>query len=135
LDQRTIGVDGGPPGKILNEHAGERQSLALLGEPVAGQRQDTSGPALHDLQFLGCAGIRVLLDAANRCRRHNLEFSVLATSRAVLRPLLLTGLDRTLNVVSTDPPQTSSRTVPGPPPDEHETRPRSTPWYWRRRGI
>jgi anti-sigma B factor antagonist len=54
---------------------------------------------LSGVRFLGSMGLQVLAETFDLCREHHTPLQVVATTRAVLRPLQLTGLDRILDVV------------------------------------
>jgi anti-anti-sigma factor len=56
---------------------------------------------LRRVEFFGNAGLALLVIAREQCRKRKVVLGVLAINRAVLRPLRLTGLDGSLNVVST----------------------------------
>lgn len=53
---------------------------------------------MADVGFLGSAGLAVLAEAANQAAEHAGAVWVVATSRTVLRPLQVTGLDSVLRV-------------------------------------
>ncbi|MGW4397421.1 STAS domain-containing protein [Amycolatopsis nivea] len=53
---------------------------------------------LGAVTFCSCRGLSVLLAADHTARLAEVSFTVLARHRAVLRPLRLLGLDRTLDV-------------------------------------
>jgi anti-sigma B factor antagonist len=55
---------------------------------------------LGDVRFLGAAGLGVLVRVREHCHRHGHPFRVVATHRAVLRPIAITGVDREIEVVS-----------------------------------
>lgn len=54
---------------------------------------------LSGVRFIGSMGLQVLAETFDICRERHTPLQVVATTRAVLRPLRLTGLDRILNVV------------------------------------
>jgi anti-anti-sigma factor len=54
---------------------------------------------LRDVSFLGAAGLGMLVRVQQRCRRDEHPLRVVATRRAVLLPMSLTGLDQLLEVV------------------------------------
>ncbi len=56
---------------------------------------------LRRVEFFGSAGLALLVMTREQCRKRAVVLGVLATNRAVLRPLQVTGLDGPLNVVST----------------------------------
>lgn len=47
---------------------------------------------LRGVTFLGAAGLRVLVNSQRRCADRGVTFAVLATRRAVTRPIELAGL-------------------------------------------
>lgn len=74
--------------------------------PVAHRVPAGSAPAgrlvcdLSAVGFLGASGLAVLVELAEETAAHGLVLSVVADTRAVRRPLSLTGLDRRVSVVS-----------------------------------
>jgi anti-sigma B factor antagonist len=54
---------------------------------------------LSGVTFLGSAGLAVLADAHNSASQRDVVLQVVASSRMVLRPLQVTGLDRLLTIV------------------------------------
>lgn len=56
---------------------------------------------LRRVEYLASAGLASLVSAHARCRQREVVLVVLATNRAVLQPLQITGLDRPLHVAST----------------------------------
>jgi len=62
------------------------------------------GPVVIDLSqvsFLGSIGLSLLVNAHQRCQESSVELRVVATSRAVLRPLEVTRLDEELRIAAT----------------------------------
>jgi anti-sigma B factor antagonist len=49
---------------------------------------------LRRVEFVSSAGLASLVDADTQCRSRDVEFRVVANTRAVTRPLQVTGLDR-----------------------------------------
>ncbi|NIH78865.1 STAS domain-containing protein [Amycolatopsis viridis] len=61
------------------------------------------GPVVVDLSgvsFLGSIGLSMLVNAQQKCQEKSVELRVVATSRAVLRPLQVTRLDEQLHITS-----------------------------------
>jgi anti-anti-sigma factor len=61
-------------------------------------------PVVLDLtatEFFGSAGLALLVEHASRCADLRSRLCVVADHRAVLRPMVLTGLDRVVEVVPT----------------------------------
>jgi anti-anti-sigma factor len=56
---------------------------------------------LTAIDFFGSAGLALLADHASRCADLRSRLCVVAGHRAVLRPMVLTGLDRVVEVVAT----------------------------------
>jgi anti-anti-sigma factor len=65
----------------LNDHVGSATGLVL----------DLSG-----VNFLAASGLTVLADTDRRARQDNLAWGLVASTRPVLRPLEVLGLDETL---------------------------------------
>lgn len=63
---------------------------------------------LTGVGFLDSAGLAAVVEIASVCHKADQSFTVAATTRAVLHPLKLTGLDRILNV-SGEVPELSRR--------------------------
>lgn len=55
---------------------------------------------LNKVQFLGAAGLSVLMDQNDLCRERGITFSVVTSSKSTLRALRLTALDRMITVYS-----------------------------------
>jgi anti-sigma B factor antagonist len=53
---------------------------------------------LSGVTFLASAGLAALANAKVLAAQHNVQLGVVASSRVVLRPLTLTGLDQALHV-------------------------------------
>lgn len=80
-------------------------SAADLEEQVAAACADARppGPVVVDLSgvsFLGSIGLSLLVNAHQKCQDNSLELRIVATSRAVLRPLEVTRLDEQLRITS-----------------------------------
>ncbi|HVV18862.1 MAG TPA: STAS domain-containing protein [Pseudonocardiaceae bacterium] len=78
-------------------------TAAVLAEHVRQQQGTSIGTLVVDLSevtFLGSAGLAVLAEAHDACRDRGVELRVVATSRMVLRPLQVTGLDTLLTIVT-----------------------------------
>ena len=56
---------------------------------------------LTGITFLGSSGLTVLADHRNRCAELGVALHLVVTSRAVLRPLQITGLDGGLRLFDT----------------------------------
>jgi anti-sigma B factor antagonist len=54
---------------------------------------------LAAVSFLGSAGLSVLLEIDERCRDRRTPLWIVATTRATVRPLEITGLDGVLHLV------------------------------------
>ena len=102
-DLVTIEITGDPATPVLTV-AGEVDSSS---SPVLRARLDAvldAGPAavtldLNGVTFLDSAGLCVLAAAHRRAVRAGMQLRVLAGSRAVVRPLQITGLYGLLEVV------------------------------------
>jgi anti-sigma B factor antagonist len=55
---------------------------------------------LTGVTFLGSAGLAVLAEARSAAEEQHIELRVVASSRLVLRPLQVTGLDKVLTIVA-----------------------------------
>lgn len=94
--------------------AGELDANAAprLKEGVAASRaQDvpTSALVVLDLthvEFLDSAGLAVLVQVASDCHKADQELRLVATSRAVLKPLELTSLDQIFTITGSVPAAT-----------------------------
>jgi anti-sigma B factor antagonist len=53
---------------------------------------------LSGVQFMGSAGLTVLIDADRRCRANLVRLRIVVTMPATIRPLQVTGLDRVLDI-------------------------------------
>jgi anti-sigma B factor antagonist len=73
---------------------GVRQQLGAADGAVETLVLDLSG-----VTFLGSAGLAVLADAHNSASEHDVALRIVASSRMVLRPLQVTGLDGLLTIV------------------------------------
>jgi anti-sigma B factor antagonist len=87
-------------------------SAPRLQEGVAAARA-AGGPApalvaldLNHVAFLDSAGLAVLVEVASDCHKAEQELRIVATSRAVLNPLKLTGLDQIFTIVDSVPAAT-----------------------------
>ena len=58
---------------------------------------------LTHVDFLDSAGLAVLVETASDCHKAGQELRLVATTRAVLNPLKLTGLDQIFTIVDTVP--------------------------------
>jgi anti-sigma B factor antagonist len=105
-DGITVVADPGDPRAVVVHVSGE---VDMLTAPVLTQQVDrlfaaqgdTYRPLVFDLlgvAFLGSAGLAVLAEAANRAADRSGAVWVVATSRTVLRPLQVTGLDSVLRI-------------------------------------
>jgi anti-sigma B factor antagonist len=77
---------------VLADHV--RQQLDGNGGPPRSLVIDLSG-----VTFLGSAGLAVLAEAHNAATERSVDLRVVASTRLVLRPLQVTGLDKLLTVV------------------------------------
>ena len=66
---------------------------------------------LGQVTFLDSAGLCVLADAHRRAVRQDVRMRVLASSRAVIRPLQITGLWELLHAEQVDGPTSSAQGV------------------------
>ncbi|ROS42382.1 STAS domain-containing protein [Amycolatopsis thermoflava] len=73
----------------------EVQSACAEAQPPGLVVVDLSG-----VTFLGSIGLSLLVNAQQRCEENSVELRVVATSRAVLRPLEVTRLDEQLRITS-----------------------------------
>jgi anti-sigma B factor antagonist len=64
---------------------------------------------LRAVQFLGSAGLAALLDTHNWCTERGVAVQLVATQRAILRPLEITGLTGTLRVVPALPAEVAGQ--------------------------
>ncbi|HVW44628.1 MAG TPA: STAS domain-containing protein [Amycolatopsis sp.] len=72
----------------------------------AGLRDQPTGTVVLDLSgvhFLDSAGLALLVELASRCDKAGQEFQLVCTTRGVLRPLQITGLDKILTVLTEQP--------------------------------
>ncbi|MYW94218.1 STAS domain-containing protein [Amycolatopsis rubida] len=72
-------------------------------ERIAAEIERTPPAVLADLRavrFCSCHGLSALLAADRAARTAGVPFSIIAHQRAVLRPLRLVGLDKTLDIRS-----------------------------------
>jgi anti-sigma B factor antagonist len=58
---------------------------------------------LTRVDFLDSAGLATLVEVASDCHKAEQELRIVATSRAVLNPLKLTGLDQIFTIVDSVP--------------------------------
>ncbi|NKQ54481.1 STAS domain-containing protein [Amycolatopsis sp. K13G38] len=81
-------------------------SARQLREGIAAAHEVSAHPPdrlvldLTGVTFLDSAGLAVLVETASRCSQDGCRFALACTSRTVLSPLKMTGLDRVLTVVS-----------------------------------
>jgi anti-sigma B factor antagonist len=80
-------------------------AVDLLTAPEVGgavERAQQASPAvqvdLRRVEFLGSAGLSVLIDAARRASDGDGKLAILATNRAVVRAVEVTGLDAVLRM-------------------------------------
>lgn len=92
------------PGLTLLTVRGEVDTLtAPRLESALDELLDTPGDVAVDLEgvgFLASSGLAVLIDAARRAEREHRRLHVVATGRAVLRPLEVTGSAQLFTVLS-----------------------------------
>ncbi|GAB3007866.1 STAS domain-containing protein [Amycolatopsis acidiphila] len=87
----------------------DASSAARLQEGVAAARTaDVPASALvvldlNRVDFLDSAGLAVLVEVASDCHKAEQELRIVATSRAVLNPLKLTGLDQIFTITDSVP--------------------------------
>lgn len=82
----VIGVSG-----EVDQDTIEPLRAALTGDEECGTVVD-----LRDVTFFGSGGVNLLAHAHQRAARRGAAVAVVATQRAVLRPLLITGLDQVI---------------------------------------
>ena len=58
---------------------------------------------LSRVQFLDSAGLAVLVETAGRCAKAGQEFQLVCTTRGVLRPLQIAGLDAIFTILTERP--------------------------------
>jgi anti-sigma B factor antagonist len=84
VDMLTAPVFAQQVRQQLHSHDGEARSLVI----------DLTG-----VTFLGSAGLAVLAEARTSAAEQDVALRVVASSRLVLRPLQVTGLDKLLTIV------------------------------------
>ena len=101
-DQIMLSTRRPAPSQIVIEVGGEVDMLTaprLRAEVL--DRITEGGTLVLDLGgvgFLGSAGLAVLVEAAQRSQRERAAFRIVAVERAVLRPLVATGLGEVFSV-------------------------------------
>ena len=58
---------------------------------------------LSGVHFLDSAGLAVLVETAGRCDRAGQEFQLVCTTRGVLRPIQISGLDTIFTILAERP--------------------------------
>ncbi|GAB2958885.1 STAS domain-containing protein [Amycolatopsis acidiphila] len=107
-------------GILLARTAGEVDALGapclrnFLGAQVAADQQFVLD--LDQVTFLGSAGMQVLLDADDDAARRRLRWALVGSTRAVTRPLQLTGLAARLPLQPTVPAALTVLSAPQPVP-------------------
>ncbi|MBO0865653.1 MAG: STAS domain-containing protein [Mycobacterium sp.] len=61
------------------------------------------------IEFFAAVGMNALAQAQTRCEHDGLDFAVVASQHAVLRPLQITGLDRQLKIFASVAAATAER--------------------------
>lgn len=86
----TVGVTG----------AVDLLTAPSVAEALEGAQQESSAVLLDlgQVEFLGSAGLSVLVDAARRARESDGRLAIVATQHAVLRAVEVTGLDAVLRI-------------------------------------
>jgi anti-sigma B factor antagonist len=98
-----VDVRLGPDRVVLGLHG----ELDLLGAPLLEEeieKAETEAPAivvldLQDLQFVDSAGLRVILAAHERSRRHGKELALTPGSEQVQRLFTIAGVDEHLRII------------------------------------
>ncbi len=100
-----IDVDGGIPLVRVSgslDAAAQRPVAAELAA-VFDTRPDAIVLDLRDVEFLGSAGIALLINARHRAARSGIPFAVVADDHRVLRPLRVSQVDTALPLHPTVP--------------------------------
>lgn len=114
VDASHVGDPAEPPSHKLKIHPLYQGPLVVY--QVSGEIDSMTAPRLretladlHELAnhmvvdlnkvlFLGSAGLSVLMDQHDLCRKHGIKFSVVTSNNRTLRALRLTALDRQITV-------------------------------------
>jgi anti-anti-sigma factor len=114
VDGSQVGGPTEPPPRKLKIHALYQGPLVVY--QVSGEIDSMTAPRLRDtlsdlhelanhmvvdlnkVLFLGSAGLSVLMDQDDLCRKRGITFSVVTNSGRTLRALRLTTLDRLITV-------------------------------------
>jgi anti-anti-sigma factor len=99
-----VTVGDATDGVVAVEVAGAVDLLTAptLGEAVKRAQSSASSVRLdmRQVEFLGSAGLSVLVDAARRAGESDGRLAIVATHHAVLRAVQVTGLDAVLRIFS-----------------------------------
>lgn len=85
------------------------RAAPVLGEQLALAEAIVVPPApvvldLTGIEFMGSAGLSLLMEHHERCLALGTRLLIVPGSSAVTRPLMVTGLDRVLNLTAADEP-------------------------------
>lgn len=84
----------------------DTSTAGRLAEEIAHARTGDEDSMVLDLtavDFLDSAGLAALVELASLCHKAGQPFTLVATSRAVLNPLRLTGLDQIFTIAAKVP--------------------------------
>ena len=106
-DLRRMEVQAGPAGTNTLRVLGEIDLVTVprLRSRAMAELARTSGRLILDLRrvsFLGSSGLAVLLEIRQEALRHDIGLQLVTASRAVLRPLIATGLIELFDVDAAD---------------------------------
>ena len=106
-DLLRMEVQAGPAGTTTLRVLGEIDLVTVprLRSRAMAELARTSGRLILDLRrvsFLGSSGLAVLLEIRQEALRHDIGLQLVTASRAVLRPLIATGLIELFDVDAAD---------------------------------
>lgn len=109
-DLLQVEAQAGPEGTTVLRVSGEIDlaTSPLLRRRALSQLAQAQRRLVLDLRgvgFLGSAGLAVLVEIRSEALRRDIDLRLITTSRAVLRPLIATGLIELFDVDAGEPPE------------------------------